>query len=174
MPLVVDKEGTVYCGSTWDYYYYAISSEGELLWKLPLYGYQVDNSGAIDSDGTLYIGTHLGSLVTGQEKTLIAVRDTVTSVKNMNPSELKYSPQQNYPNPFNAITHIRYSIPQSGRVELKVYDLIGNEVALLLDRYQETGSYNVVFQAENLSSGIYFYQLQSGNFRSTKKLILLR
>ena len=65
VPLICDADGTVYCGSTFGYYYYAISSEGELLWKLPLNGYQVDNSGAIGSDGTLYIGTHLASLATG-------------------------------------------------------------------------------------------------------------
>jgi len=55
-----------------------------------------------------------------------------------------------------------------------VYDLMGNEVATLLERYQEGGSYDVIFQPKNLASGIYFYKLTSGNFTSTKKLILLK
>lgn len=174
MPLIVDKEGTVYCGSTWGYYFYAISSEGELLWKIPLNGYQVDNSGAIDSNGTLYIGTHLSSLTTGQEKTLIAIRDTVTSVEDENTSISSFKLEQNYPNPFNSATNIKYSIPQSSRVVIKIFDIIGKEVATLLDRYQESGSYDIIFRPDNLASGIYFYQLQVGEFRATKKLILLK
>jgi hypothetical protein len=174
MPLIVDKEGTVYCGSTWGYYFYAISSEGELLWKLPLNDYQVDNSGAIDSDGTLYIGTHLNSLHTNGEKTLIAVRDTVTSVRDENVGLLSYKLEQNYPNPFNSTTNIRYTITQSSRVSLKVFNLMGREVITILDRYQENGSYDVIFRPDNLASGIYFYTLTSEDFKDTKKLILLK
>jgi outer membrane protein assembly factor BamB len=174
VPLICDADGTVYCGSTWGYYYYAISSKGELLWKLPLYGYQVDNSGAIGSDGTLYIGTHLGSLVTGQEKTLIAIRDTVTSVGNENQDIFDFKLGQNYPNPFNSTTHIRYTIPQSGDITVKVYDLLGKEVAVLLDRYQDKGEYDLIFQPDDLPSGVYFYQLQAENFILTKKLILVK
>jgi outer membrane protein assembly factor BamB len=173
-PLICDADGTIYCGSTWGYYYYAISSEGELLWKLPLDGYMVDNSGAIDSDGTLYIGTHLSSTTIGQEKTLIAIRDTVTSVENYDEEIFSYHLEQNYPNPFNSITHIRYKIPESGIVSLKVYDILGNEVSTLLDRFQDRGEYDVIYQADNLSSGIYFYSLTSGDFLDTKKLILLK
>ena len=174
VPLICDADGTVYCGSTWGYYYYAISSDGELLWKLPLNGYQVDNSGAIGSDGTLYIGTHLGSLTTGQERTLIAIRDTVTSAGNESQNVFDFKLEQNFPNPFNSITNIRYSIPQPNRVVLKVYDIMGVTITTLIDRYQQSGSYDVIFQAENLACGIYFYTLTSGNFMATKKLILLK
>jgi outer membrane protein assembly factor BamB len=174
VPLICDKDGTVFCGSTFGYYYYALSSEGELLWKLPLDDYQVDNSGAIDSDGTLYIGTHLGSLTTGQEKTLIAIRDTVTSVVNNNNEILSYKLEQNYPNPFNAVTHIRYTITEAGRVSLKVYDLLGSEVATLLDRYQDAGEYDIIFQPKDLASGIYFYEIRANKFRDVKKLLLLK
>jgi outer membrane protein assembly factor BamB len=173
-PLIVDKDGIVYCGSTMGYFYYAISNEGNLLWKIPLDGYMVDNSGAIGSDGTLYIGTHFGSLHTNGEKTLIAIRDTVSSVENNDIKILNYKLDQNYPNPFNSTTHIRYTIPKSGRVKLKVYDLLGNEVTTLLDRHQETGKYDIIFQPVELSSGIYFYQLKTDNFIDTKKLILLK
>jgi outer membrane protein assembly factor BamB len=174
MPLICDKDGTVYCGSTWGYYFYAISSEGQLLWKLPLNGYQVDNSGAIGSDGTLYIGTHLSSVSIGQEKTLIAIRDTVTSVGNDKEEIFSYSLEQNFPNPFNSTTHIKYTIPQSGNVTLKVFDILGNEVAVLVNKFQDSGKYDVTFEGDDLSSGIYFYKLTSGSFTDTKKLILMK
>ncbi|MBV6420149.1 MAG: Outer membrane protein assembly factor BamB [Ignavibacteriaceae bacterium] len=175
-PLICDSEGTVYVGSTNGYCYYAISSSGELMWRLPLYEQpqQVDNTGAIADDGTLYLGVHNASILQGQIKTLLAIRDTVTSVPIGNASDLRYSLKQNYPNPFNSLTHIRYSIIKSSNVLLKVFDILGNEVATLVNVYQNLGEYDVLFEANDLSSGIYFYTLSSGNFTATKKLILLK
>lgn len=175
-PLICDSEGTIYVGSTNGYNYYAISNNGALLWKLPLdiAEQQVDLTGTISDDGTLYLGVHGASFIQSSIKTLIAIRDTVTSVKDVNNTILDYQLQQNYPNPFNSTTNIKYSIPQAGKVTLKVYDLMGSEVATLLDRFQETGSYDVIFQADNLVSGIYFYRLQTGDFIATKKLIFLK
>ena len=175
-PLICDSEGTVYVGSTNGYSYYAISSSGELIWRLPLIKIlqQVDNTGAIAPDGTLYLGVHNISLLQSQIKTLIEIRDTVTSVEYNDSRVLSYALEQNYPNPFNSSTNIKYSIPQSGKVTIKVYDLMGREVTTLLDRYQESGSYDVIFQSDDLSSGIYFYKLEAGNFIATKKLIFLK
>ena len=175
MPLICDKDGTVYCGSTFGYNYYAVSKDGELLWQIPLEGYYVENSTAIASDGTLYIGKCLYSTFTQGVKTLIAIQDTgSTSVSQSSIEASDYSLSQNYPNPFNATTHIKYSIPQSGKVKLTVYNLMGSEVARILDIYQGAGSYDVTFQPKDLASGIYFYTLTSGNFTTTKKLILLK
>jgi hypothetical protein len=81
---------------------------------------------------------------------------------------------QNYPNPFNPSTNIKYSIPQDENVTLKVYDILGKEVTTLVNEYQQAGSFDVVFNGSNLSSGVYYYQLKAGNFVSTKKMILLR
>jgi hypothetical protein len=81
---------------------------------------------------------------------------------------------QNYPNPFNPNSMINFSIPSSGLVTLKVYDLIGKEVAVLLNEVKEPGTYNVNFNAENLSSGIYLYKLQTGIYAATRKMILLK
>lgn len=81
---------------------------------------------------------------------------------------------QNYPNPFNSFTIISYSIPQKGDVVLKIYNILGREIATLLDKEQEMGTYKIQFDASYLSSGVYFYRLQSGNYAVTKKLILLR
>lgn len=85
-----------------------------------------------------------------------------------------YSLYQNYPNPFNSTTKIKYTIPQSGEVTIKIFDIMGSEVATVVNKYQTTGSYEENFQADDISSGIYFCQLQAGNFRATIKLILLK
>jgi len=81
---------------------------------------------------------------------------------------------QNYPNPFNPSTIIRYEIPERGFVTLKVYDVLGNEIATLVNEEKSIGSYAVEFNATGLPNGIYFYQLQAGSFVETKKMILLR
>lgn len=82
--------------------------------------------------------------------------------------------KQNYPNPFNPLTVISYQIPTSTFVRLKVFDVIGNEVASLVNSEQHAGFYNVTFNANNLSSGIYFYRLETSGFSETKKLILIK
>jgi len=81
---------------------------------------------------------------------------------------------QNYPNPFNPITSIKYSLQKEGLASLKVYDVLGKEVATLVNEFKNTGSYAVSFNAESLSSGVYFYRLQAGSFVETKKMILLK
>lgn len=85
-----------------------------------------------------------------------------------------YSLQQNYPNPFNPNTTISYSIPTSGFVSLKVYDLLGNEIAALVNEEKTAGSYSVNFDASNLSSGVYFYKLFAGNYFEVKKMNLMK
>jgi dienelactone hydrolase len=81
---------------------------------------------------------------------------------------------QNYPNPFNPTTKIRYQVPATGLVSLRVYNLLGEVVTTLVNEERPVGSYEVEFNAANLPSGVYFYQLQTGNFVETKKMVLLR
>jgi len=81
---------------------------------------------------------------------------------------------QNYPNPFNPSTKIKYSIPHSSFVTLKIYDILGKEVATLVNEEKSVGNYEINFNAKNLSSGVYFYRMQAGSFTDTKKFILLR
>ncbi len=81
---------------------------------------------------------------------------------------------QNFPNPFNPITTINYTISDDNLVSLKVFDILGKEVSSLVNEYQKKGKYSVKFDAINLPSGIYFYQLNSGNFSSVKKLMLVK
>ena len=86
----------------------------------------------------------------------------------------KFELSQNYPNPFNPSTKIKYQIATSNSVSLKIYDVLGNKVATLVNEVQPSGNYEVTFDASSLSSGTYFYKLQAGNFVETKKMILLR
>ena len=81
---------------------------------------------------------------------------------------------QNYPNPFNPTTVINYQVPKSGLITLKVYDILGREAATLVNKEQEAGRYSIKLSADNLSSGIYFYQLRAGSFIQTKKMIILK
>ena len=81
---------------------------------------------------------------------------------------------QNYPNPFNPATTIKYQIPELSFVTLKVYDIIGNKIATLVNEEKSTGTYEVKFNLVGLPSGIYFYQLLAGKFIDAKKMIILK
>ena len=81
---------------------------------------------------------------------------------------------QNYPNPFNPTTIITYQIKESDYVQLKVYDVLCHEVALLIDKVQASGYYQVTFDGNNFSDGIYFYRLQCGNYVDVKKMVLVK
>lgn len=96
-----------------------------------------------------------------------------TSVENIKPQIAKsYELYQNYPNPFNPSTTIRFSIPVSGFVSIKVFDILGREVAALLNEEKKEGIYSVPFNGAKLSSGVYFYRMQADNFTQVKKLLL--
>jgi hypothetical protein len=82
--------------------------------------------------------------------------------------------QQNYPNPFNPSTVISYSIAKAGNVTLKVYNMLGQEVATLVNGYQAANSYKVNFNASGLSSGVYMYKLSTGSNEIIKKMVLMK
>jgi hypothetical protein len=93
---------------------------------------------------------------------------------NTTPIVVDFELFQNYPNPFNPVTSIKYTIPSAQYVSLKVFDVLGNEVATLVSEVRPAGSYEIMFNATNLPSGVYFYRLQAGPFVETKKMILLK
>jgi GH35 family endo-1,4-beta-xylanase len=86
----------------------------------------------------------------------------------------EYELEQNYPNPFNPTTNIRYSIIKTTNVTLRVYDILGRLVKTLVNTEQAPGNYTIIFNAQNLASGVYFYRLNAGNYNMTKKLLLLK
>jgi len=85
-----------------------------------------------------------------------------------------YSLSQNYPNPFNPTTKIRYTVPQISNVVIKAFDILGNEIEILVNEEKQTGTYEITWSAEGLPSGVYFYRIQAGSFVDTKKMILLK
>ena len=118
------------------------------------------------SGDTIYICT---------DKGIFKVWDLMTGLNtntNIVPDEFKL--YQNFPNPFNPVTKISYDIPKSGIVSLKVYDVLGNEVATLVDGFIPAGKYDYDFNASDLSSGVYYYKLMADDYTATKKMILLK
>ena len=115
-------------------------------------------------------GCVISGILYGDTTNVVDVEDEQNSI----PTEFKL--EQNYPNPFNPSTKINYQIPVAGNVQLKVFDVLGREIATLVDEYKQAGSYNAEFRMQNLelSSGIYFYQLRAGDFVETKKMLLLK
>jgi Secretion system C-terminal sorting domain len=139
------------------------------------FGVWVDNSGNVYAAGD-------GEGANGNQD-LMAVKLSETSgVEDNGSSVNEFVLFQNYPNPFNPSTVIKYSIPdviasgakQSQLITLKVYDVLGNDVATVVDEYKPAGSYEVEFSADDLTSGIYFYKLHAGSYSETKKMILMR
>lgn len=98
----------------------------------------------------------------------------LTSVSEGISTTTRYGLSQNFPNPFNPTTVIAYQIVNAGHVTLKVYDVLGREVATLINERQNAGSHSVTFEANALPSGVYFYRLESGNHSEVKKLVLLK
>ena len=103
------------------------------------------------------------------------VDQTSTSVSEINSQiPYSYSLSQNYPNPFNPSTTINFSVPKQGNVTLKVYDIAGKEIMTLVNEQKPAGNYKVTFDGVNLSSGAYFYRIESGDFNQVKRMILLK
>ena len=121
-----------------------------------------------DSDNGTVVGS--GGII------LRTTNGGVSFVEEQEISEIPtdYKLSHNYPNPFNPSTNIRYSIPQSSNIVIKVFDILGNEIETLVNEDKPVGTYEITWYAEKLSSGIYFYRLQAGSFVETKKMVLLR
>lgn len=140
----------------WFEYYYAVTA--------------LDN-GSQNFSGLL-TGTRLES---SRFVNMSAIPVNVTNVNDPDPKDkFGYSLQQNFPNPFNPLTKISYSIPEGKMVRLTVYDLLGKEITTLVNEYMIAGSYTVDFNAASLSSGMYIYSLETGDYRASRKLIVLK
>ncbi|MEW6506106.1 MAG: T9SS type A sorting domain-containing protein [Bacteroidota bacterium] len=107
-------------------------------------------------------------------ETIAVFHDILLDIDDNQEFPTTYNLFQNYPNPFNPTTRIKYSIPNSEKVLLKVYDVLGREVETLLNKYETAGTHEIEFNGINLTSGLYFYKITSGNYSETRKMILLR
>jgi len=105
---------------------------------------------------------------------VLKIDTAYNAVSQENNTEFSYSLLQNFPNPFNPATTIKYSIPKEEKVKLTVYNLLGQKITELVNETKPAGNYEVVFDGKSLSSGVYLYRLQCGNFINTKKILLLK
>ncbi|MBC8043993.1 MAG: T9SS type A sorting domain-containing protein [Rhizobacter sp.] len=104
----------------------------------------------------------------------VSLSGTVTEYEPKSVVALQYALDQNYPNPFNPTTTIRYALRKDGQTTLTIYNVLGQKVAVPVDENQKAGSYQLAFNAARLSSGLYFYRLQSGTFTATKKMLIVK
>ena len=98
----------------------------------------------------------------------------ISAVEKTGNVAIQFSLNQNYPNPFNPSTMISYQLPTSSHVTLKVYDMLGKEVAMLVNGQNSMGNHSVEFNANRLASGIYIYRISAGTFTQTKKMVLMK
>jgi len=96
----------------------------------------------------------------------------IEDLDNLIPKE--YSLEQNYPNPFNPSTYIKFGLPKSGKVNIEIFNILGQKVTTLIDDFKPAGYYVIRFNANYLASGIYFYKIQAGDFVKIKKMILMK
>ena len=102
------------------------------------------------------------------------INASLTGIRNLNQIVNDYKLNQNYPNPFNPSTKISFNIPKDGFVEMRIYDISGREVATLINQRLSAGAFETNFNAQNISSGIYFIRLKADNFIDTKKMIVMK
>ena len=107
-------------------------------------------------------------------KTVTAVFQVATGLQDTRNVPLKYALYQNFPNPFNPTTTIAFDLKESGRVTLTVFDVLGREVAKVIDKRMKAGRYKVVFYVPRLASGVYFYRIKAGRFTAIKKMLLVK
>jgi hypothetical protein len=144
-----------------------VSYDGGETWGSGGLGYLCILSLAFDKNQNLIAGTYGGGIYSSTQ--------AVTSVGGGNkdlPSDMRLS--QNYPNPFNPQTQIEYDISTSSNVVLKVYDILGRDVALLVNERKGPGHYTLSWNASGLPSGIYFCRMQAGRYIETRKMLLMR
>jgi hypothetical protein len=155
------------------------NTSGDLLWSKTFSRYGRDFGWTVqqtDDDGYIITGETQSYAFNNSDVYLIKT-DSNGIVSGI--PGLEYLPDdfilyQNFPNPFNPNTTIGYKIPERSFVTIKVYDVLGNEVATLVNEEKQAGAYEVKFDGARLTSGIYFYQIKAGNFVETKKMILLK
>ncbi|MCW9095481.1 MAG: aryl-sulfate sulfotransferase, partial [Ignavibacteriaceae bacterium] len=142
--------------------------------NIGVYQWNINPNLPLGSDYKIFIRSSVTDTLFDLSDDYFALIDTVTGFNSdgLLPGEFKMS--QNYPNPFNSLTRIKFQLPNRALVTLKIFDILGDEVADLINIEMEQGTYEITFDAAELSSGIYFYRLKAGSFVNTRKMILLK
>jgi hypothetical protein len=145
-------------------------------WRFNMYRFDRRSTGDPDGEATGWSQTSGGQHEPGRFGEIIFTGPStdMPQVGAENNTIGHFLLHQNYPNPFNPLTTFKYSIPKSANVNLTLNDLLGQEILILVNQKQVAGSYQVKFDAGNLSSGIYLYTLEAGDYRKTKRMMLLK
>jgi len=137
--------------------------------------YTINNASGGDREAEYRItAKDIGDNTSSTQSVIIEYGQNILDKMKINGMVSNYALDQNYPNPFNPATKISYSIKEEGLVTLKVYDVLGKEVATLVNENKAVGNYEVDFNASQLPSGMYIYKIQSGNFSDVKKMLLMK
>lgn len=166
--LISDGNGTMYAGTQGYWVYKSVDGE---TWDLVKTGMGDDKyvlSLMVSDAGYLFAGHDYYGIYRSAEKVITDVKEETNIILS------DFALEQNYPNPFNPTTTIKYSVPFASHIKLNVFNLLGQEVSVLVNEQKSAGNHEVKFNAENLASGIYLYKLQAGDFISVKKLTLLK
>jgi len=151
-----------------------LSTEGNSSWTDVSEGLNVNYIPSLAaSDFYIFAGTQ-SWVGTGTGVWRRPLSEVTTVEENLIEVPSSYILSQNYPNPFNPSTKIKYSIPQTSQVQIKVFDVLGNEIETLVNEEKQMGTYELTWNAANLPSGVYFYQLKASSFVETKKMILIK
>ncbi len=129
--------------------------------------YKIFDTDVISVDGNIIYAN-------GRDGFYILQNDLLTTVEENEKVPLEFLLSQNYPNPFNPSTKIKYSIPYSSKVVIKIFNILGREIETLVNEEKSVGTYEINWNASTLSSGVYLYRIQAGDFAQTKKIILLK
>lgn len=174
-----------------------LSSGADMQWVVyqanTPYNYQAGDTAYVDVQIELTVGATLGKYEIGYfvtnaaldftepeyysfrlENPITVIQGTGVKSSSADMPANDYQLAQNYPNPFNPVTTIQYDLPKAGMTTLKLYNLLGEEVAVLLNEYKVAGSYQLQFDASKLESGVYYYKIKSGDFEASKKLVLVK
>lgn len=180
--IVLDQNGNVFVSgeSNRDGFYFKFivvkyNPAGVFDWEY-VYDFNVNGKAmSIRPDGNGYVYAAGEAETSAGDVDLFAVKiSKTTDVQTELTLPSDYELSQNYPNPFNPNTRIRYQLPISGHIVLKVHDILGNEIATLVNEEKPAGIYEADFNGENLNSGIYFFTLNAGSFKQTKKIVLIK
>jgi flagellar hook assembly protein FlgD len=123
----------------------------------------------VDQSGNLWIGVNGGGVAVYNEGGIVKVQEEISKIKIEN-----FRLFQNYPNPFNPATTIKYQLRNASDVQISIYEISGNLVKTLVNDYKTSGYYQVIWDASDLSSGVYFYKINAGSFYDVKKCILIK
>ncbi len=183
--LVLDGAGNIYVtGSSQspsvstDFLTIKYNSAGEQQWVARYAGptfFDLAQAIALDGSNNVIVTGYTVDIGVSYWTTVKYAQVPVTSVEDERaPVPTEYVLSQNYPNPFNPSTTIRFDLPKAGLVTLKVYNLLGEEIETLVSEHRPAGSYTVNWTAGGLTSGVYWYRLQAGEFTETKKLVIIK